>query len=237
MALPTNNHDKMYINANGKRVMRITQVIRVLAKDQLITWANMLGLKGVRYDDEMERTANIGTMVHGVIEQYMSGTELACIDYDAYGVHGFQSELEATHAINSFFKWYDRVRDRYHVKFTELTVIGEDLGGTIDCGIEGFEDPRKVIFVDYKTSPHFYLSQFLQLAGYVKLYEEVYGNDTVEGVMVVLADKKRGNVARARLLSREDLEPLVICFDCLYNTAVATSVLNKTWWKLGKEVK
>lgn len=232
----TDNHNKMYINDDGKRVMRITEVIKVLAKDQLITWANMLGFKHIDYRKELSRTSNIGTMMHGVIEQYMNPKQIAVVDYAAYEVYGFQSQLEASNAINSFFKWYARIKDRYHVKFTEKVVIGKHLGGTIDCGIEGFEDPEKVIFVDYKTSPTFYLTQFLQLAGYVKIYEEKYGPDTVEGVMVVCADKKHGDIAKARFISRKKLDPIMICFDCLYNTAVATKALNATWFALTEEV-
>lgn len=233
----TDNHNKMYINDDGKRVMRITEVIKVLAKDQLITWANMLGFKHIDYKAELNRTANIGTMFHAIVEQYMDPKQLAVIDYDTYGVYGFQSRLEASNAINSFFKWFEKIEPRYHVVFTEKVVIGKDLGGTIDCGIEGFDDPKKVIFVDYKTSPSFYLTQFLQLAGYVKIYEEKYGPDTVEGVMVILADKKKGEKARARIIKRDKLETLMICFDCLYNTAVATRVLNQSWYSLTEGVK
>ena len=232
----TDNHNKMYINDHGKRVMRITEVIKVLAKDQLITWANMLGFKHIDYRKELNRTSNIGTMLHAIIEQYMDPSQLAIIAYDEYGVYGFQSQLEATHAIDSFFKWYDGIKDRYHVQFTEKVVIGEELGGTIDCGISGFDDPDKVIFVDYKTSPNFYLTQFLQLAGYVKIYEEKFGKDTVEGVMVVSADKKHGDKAKARMIKRDKLDPIIVCFDCLYNTAVATKTLNSCWFDLTQEV-
>ena len=233
----TENHNKAYINSKGERVMRITEVIKVLAKDQLMTWANMLGFKGIDYKKELERTANIGSMFHGVVEQFMNPKQLAFIDYSAYGVYGFQSEMEATNAIHSFFEWYEDVKNIIKVKFTEKVVVGEKLGGTIDCGIEGFRDPEKVIFVDYKTSPSFYLSQFLQLAGYVKLYEEVYGEDTVEGVMVVLANKKTGTKARARFIDRDAMGPIILCFDCLYNTAVATKILNNSWWQLGKDIQ
>lgn len=233
----TDNHNKMYINAKGQRVMRITEVIKVLAKDQLMTWANMLGFKGIDYRKELERTSNIGTMFHGVVEQFMDPKQLALIDYDEYKVYGFQSQVEATNAIKSFFLWFEDVKSRYKIKFTEKVIIGETLGGTIDCGINGFEDPEKVIFVDYKTSPNFYLTQFLQLAGYVKIYEEVNGPGTVEGVMVILADKKNGNKARARLIKRKAMDVLLLCFDCLYNTAVATRSLNQSWFALTEEVK
>lgn len=230
------NHSKMYINKDGKRVMRVTEVIKVLAKDQLITWANMLGFKHVDYKKELERTSNIGTMFHSIIEQYMDPKQLAVIDYAEYGVNDYMSQVEASNAINSFFKWYEDVKDKYHVKFTEKVVIGDRLGGTIDCGIDGFKDREKVIFVDYKTSPNFYLTQFLQLCGYVGIYEELYGKDSVEGVMVILADKKKGARARARMIPRDKLEMLMICFDCLYNTALTTKALNSCWYELTEVV-
>lgn len=231
------NHNKMYINEDGDRVLRVTEVIKVLAKDQLIVWANMLGFKGIDYKKELERTANIGSLFHGVAEQYMDKKRLAIIDYEEYGVWGFQSRLEATNAIKSFFKWHDSLSKPYNVAFTEKVVIGKHLGGTIDCGIQGFKDPKKVIFVDYKTSPNFYLTQYLQLSGYVKIYEEKFGKDTVEGVMVILADKKKGNKARAMLIERDRLDPLITCFECLYNTAVATRYLNDVWYDLGEDIK
>ena len=162
----------------------------VLAKDQLLVWANMLGFKGVDYKKELERTANIGTMFHGIVEEYMDPKRVAEINYEKYGVFGFKSELEATNAIQSFFNWYEGVKDYYKIAFTEKVVVGERFGGTIDCGIKGFIDKEKVIFVDYKTSTDFYMTQFLQLAGYVEIYEELYGPNTVEGGMVVLAHQK-----------------------------------------------
>ncbi|MCM1230252.1 MAG: PD-(D/E)XK nuclease family protein [Ruminococcus flavefaciens] len=207
-----------------------------MAKDQLILWANVLGLKGISYRSELERTANIGTMFHGVIEQYTTPGELAIIDYDEYKVYGYQSKKEAANALRSFFTWFDKVAHRYHIKFTEKVVVGKHYGGTIDCGIDGWEDPKKAIFVDYKSGSDFYLSQVLQLAGYVRLYEEVEGPDTVEGVMLVHADKKHGKKAEAIFIHRKKLDPFLVCFDCLYNTAVATKMLESTWRDLCEEV-
>lgn len=230
------NHNKMYINADGERVLRVTEVLKILAKDQIVVWANMLGFKGIDYKKELERTANVGSLFHGVVEQYMSKDKLAIVDYEEYGVYGFQSQLEATNAIKSFFKWYDNLSVKYKVVFLEKVVIGKTLGGTIDCGIQGFKDKNKVIFVDYKTSPNFYMTQFLQLSGYVKIYEEINGPDTVEGVMVVLADKKKGKRARALFIDRSKLDIFITCFDCLYNTAIMTRILDTTWYDLGDEI-
>lgn len=235
MAKTDNNH-KVYINADGERVMRITEIIKVLAKDQLMVWANMLGLEGISYRKEMIRTSNIGTMFHGVIEQYTTPGELAEIDFDAYEIYDYKSRVEATNTLKSFFKWFDTVSSWYHIKFTEKVLVGKKYGGTIDCGINGRKDPNKVIFVDYKSSKDFYLSQVFQLAGYVRLYEEVEGPDTVEGIMIVHADKKNATPAKALYFSREALEPFLVGFDCLYNTAVVTRMLNTSWRDLGEEV-
>lgn len=228
----TDNNGKVYINADGKRVMRVTEVIKYLSKEGLEGWANMLGFKHIDYKKELARTANIGTMVHSVIENFFAKDVLAVIDYDEYEVWGFQSRLEASNAISSFFKWYDDHKDIYKIKFTERVVVGKNLGGTIDTAIEGFKNKNKVILIDYKTASGIYLSMFLQLIGYVIIYEEVYGEDTVEGVMVIQMDKKNGDKANARFISREKLEPLIMAFQCLYNTAVMMEYLNGTWYEL-----
>ena len=233
----TDNHNKVYINAKGDPVMRVTDIIKVLAKDQLMTWANVLGFKHVDFRKELERTSKIGTMFHGFVEDYTHPKRLAVVDPDEYEVYGFQSQREANNAINSFLWWYDNLSVPYDVVFREKTVVGMNYGGTIDCGIRGFNDKEKLIFVDYKTSPAFYMTQFLQLCGYVRLFEEVEGPDTVEGIMVVIADKKNGLPARARLLEREELDMMLICFDCLYNTAVMTRMLNTSWQNLGRAIE
>ena len=104
-------------------------------------------------------------------------------------------------------------------------MVGQDFGGTIDCIIEGWKDPNKVIFVDYKTSKSFYMTQFLQLAAYVILYEEVYGPDTVEGVMVCRLEKSKRKKAEAWFMTREALNPFILCFQCLYDTALGVKIL------------
>ena len=59
------------------------------------------------------------------------------------------------------------------------------------------------------------------------LYEEVYGPDTVEGIMVVRADKKAGKAAKARYLPRNKIDPFILCFQCMYDVAIGTDILNK----------
>ena len=149
------------------------------------------------------------------------------IDFDRFNIEDYGSKMEVRNALESFLKWYKKFTKHhtYNVKFTEFVVVGKHLGGTIDCGIDGWKDPNKVIFVDYKTSGDFYLTQFLQLAAYVMIYEEVYGPDTVEGVMVIRMDKK-GKKGEARFLPRKRLDDYITCFQCLYDVTMGVKFLN-----------
>ena len=81
--------------------------------------------------------------------------------------------------------------------------------------------------MDYKTSKTFYLTQFLQLAAYVMIYEEVYGRNTVEGVMVVKLSKSEDEPAEARFLPRNKIDPFILCFQCMYDVACGTRILDK----------
>lgn len=227
MGKHTDHSYRYYVNKHGEKVRRVSDVIKILAKDSITIWANMLGLKGIKYKDELERTANIGSICHDVLEHYFNPNMLAVLDYEDYGIETEEDKLEVRKALDSFFVWYEEFTKhyKYKVKFTELVVVGEELGGTIDCGIEGFNDPNKVIFVDYKTSRDFYLTQFLQLTAYVMLYEEVYGPNTVEGVMVVCLNKSGGK-CKARFLPRKKMDPFISCFQCMFDVAVATKILD-----------
>ena len=237
MGKKTDNNFKVYVNKNGERVMRVSDIIKILAKEQLILWANNLGFKGISYRKELERTANIGSLCHDVIEKYFNKRYLAEIDYDESDISQYGDKVEVRRALDSFFDWYKRFRKQhtYNIKFTEKVVIGESFGGTIDCGIDGWEDPSKVIFVDYKTSGDFYLTQFLQLAAYVIIYEELYGPDTVEGIMVVRLDKKGGK-AVARFIHRKNLNPFIICFQCMFDVATGIQILNTNLKNLSEKI-
>ena len=223
----TDNHNKYYINSKGERVLRVSEVISSLAKESIATWANFLGFKHVDYKKELERVRNIGTLCHDVLEKYFDDKRLADIDFDQLNITDYSSKMEVRSALESFIKWYKKFikHHTYNVKFTEYVVVGNHLGGTIDCGIDGWKDPDKVIFVDYKTSGDFYLTQFLQLAAYTMIYEEANGPDTVEGVMVIRMDKK-GKKAEARFLPRKKMDEYITCFQCLYDVTMGVKFLN-----------
>ena len=232
----TDNSNKVYVNPLGEKVMRITDIIRILAHEQVITWANMLGFKHVDYTKEISRTADVGTMMHAVLEDFVDPHAIAVVDYDEYGLKDEKSRQECARMIESFIQWHDQVRDRFDVLFQEKTIVGMKYGGTIDLGLRGLRHKDRVLITDYKSSG-FYLSQFLQLAGYARLYEEVNGPDTVDGIMIVAMDKKEAKPAKARYIPRENMDPFMLCFDNLYETAKMVHLLKYSWWRFGEDVR
>lgn len=229
----TNNNSKVYINRFGEPVMRVTQVIKVLNKDQLPAWANKIGLQGIKYQDELNRTSKIGTCCHDVLEAYFSRNRLAVLDYEEAGITSYNDKLEVRRALESFFSWYrsfTKIRP-FNVLRTEQVVVGDYVGGTFDIILEGWDDPNKIIIGDYKTSSGFYLTQFLQLAAYTMIYEEVYGPDTVEGVMLIRMDKK-GKKGEHRIIKRKNLEIYIDLFKVLQDVAMGMDVLKRVHWNV-----
>lgn len=234
----TDNHMKAYVNSHGDRVMRVSDVIKTLSKDELIRWANKIGLQGIAYEDKLNEEANVGSLCHDMIEHFTTPGRLAILDYDQYKISDERHDLKlkVRRAIDSFMKWYRDLIHPYKVLHTEFVVVGENLGGTIDCIIEDWEDPHKVIFVDYKTSRMFVLTQFLQLAAYAMLYEENYGEGTVGGVMVVKLDKYDGHKAKAKLIRRKKLIPLMQMFRKLFEVTIYKKSLEKSFYNIADDI-
>lgn len=232
--MATNNHGKVYINRHGEEVMRITEVIKTLAKDSLILWANMLGFKKVSYRKELERTANIGSLVHAYLEDFSNMRTITSGDVSMdflyqYDISSYGDQYEARNAILSFQRWYNKNANKFHPVFTEKVVVGDHVGGTIDLGLQGIHDKSKVILGDYKTSKDVYLTMYLQLAGYVTIYEEVYGKNTVEGVVVLQLDKASGEEANVLFLPRESLDVFMDMFSHLLEVAMRSRRLSQTY--------
>ena len=111
MGKKTDNHHKYYINDEGEHVMRVSDVIKLVAKEQLMVWANMLGFKGISYKKELERTANIGSLCHSVIEMYFNKNYLAVVDYDEFNIEYYGDKLEVRRALDSFFVWLKKKKE------------------------------------------------------------------------------------------------------------------------------
>jgi hypothetical protein len=152
-----------YKLANGQKVPGATTVLGVMAKPQLIPWANKLGLEGIEAGKYVDKLANIGTLAHYMIECYIKSEQPDLSPFS-------KEEIDlAENSVLSFYEW-EKQYDFYPIK-SELQLVSEQyrFGGTVDCyaQING-----KFTLLDFKTSKAIYEEHIVQLAAYKQLLEE-----------------------------------------------------------------
>ena len=67
-----NDKSNRYYNSEGISVPRVTEILSsMIHNDSLMYWANSLGFRGLKYKDELNKAADIGTNAHFAIEMYL----------------------------------------------------------------------------------------------------------------------------------------------------------------------
>lgn len=160
---------------DGVEYPSVTTILKLLNKDGLQFWANMLGFKRIRVSDALEQSARIGTYVHYLCECKLMN--YSYIKYDA--------KLGYLKEVGKRYTQFLKFLNSYEVDtiFCEKSMISSQLkyAGTIDfCGyIDG-----KLTLLDFKTSKAFYDSMWYQLSAYNELLKEE--NIHVEQVAILL---------------------------------------------------
>ena len=173
MADKTKAHIR-YRDSSGNIVPGVTTITGLLAKPQLIVWANRLGLQGIdstRYTDAM---ADIGTLAHYLIMCYLKNEEPDTSDYSP-------NQLEAANnCFASYLAW-----EKNHTLeplIVEEPLISDELkvGGTPDlyCILDGLHT-----LIDFKTGKALYPEHQYQVAGYGAILEE-YGNPVEQCIIL-----------------------------------------------------
>lgn len=164
---------------NGINIPRVTEILSDMWHDDyLLKWANYLGFNHKKYNDELQKAANIGTMAHDSIEFYIQNGEDPVI-----------SIPESKNAYDGYIKWYKMLLDNGHT----VEVIGMEqkltcqwFGGTYDLllKIDG-----KICLVDFKTSNHISIKYYMQIAAY-KYMLELLGYK-IDYSIILQLDKKK----------------------------------------------
>jgi hypothetical protein len=158
---------------NGKRVPGVTTVLGVINKPALLKWANGLGLQGIDSSTYVDALANIGTLAHEMIQEYLGGPQW---DRNAYT----PTEIDtAENAVLSFFEWERVSGFKMETEAIELQLVSEKYlyGGTVDW--VGTINGQKWL-VDIKTSKGLFPEHTYQVAAYHHmLIENGYQVDNV----------------------------------------------------------
>lgn len=166
------NIDTLY-EYNGRKVPRVTEILsKTIHEDYLMIWANSLGFRRIRYKDELNRAADIGTRAHNSIEEYIK----------------FKIEDSENPAFLSFLLWWNDIHQNNTIRVIgeEETLTCQWYGGTYDLLLE---INGKTYLVDFKTSNHVGFKYFLQISAYRYM---IYLNKgiNIDGAIILQVDKK-----------------------------------------------
>lgn len=193
---------QVYKLADGTKVPGITTVLGVLNKPALMKWANNLGLEGIDSSKYVDTLANVGTLVHDMVEADLAGTVVDTSEYS-------QKEIAtAGVCMTKYREWH--AGHRIDLLDYELQMVSEQhrFGGTLD--IYARVDGKRAL-LDLKTGKAIYDEMILQLAG-LRHLSEASGRMVEQQIILRIGrNEKEGFEARLVVLRSEHLEMVVHC--------------------------
>ena len=134
-------------------VPRVTALLDTIKEDYLLQWANNLGWKRMSYTKTLQTYADIGTLVHNEIENYLKN-----------GIPGISP------GFLSFNEWWERFTSLNKVTNieSELSLECPYFCGTTDLFLTA--NGRNCL-VDFKTSKHIGYKYIMQLAAYTYMLQ------------------------------------------------------------------
>lgn len=166
--------------SNGKKLPSVTTIISALGSDYILKWANSLGFRHLKYEDELNKYAERGSLIHDLLRGEVDPSYIPEIiykdDIQRIEILGYLTKFR------NFLSLYN-----YETLFCEKTFMSETLGyaGTIDwlANINNY-----LMLNDFKTSKMVKFTHLLQLGGYNNLLKEngIY----VDGASIILCNKK-----------------------------------------------
>jgi len=164
---------------NGKQYVRVTQSLNIIAKPGITSWAARVGRKKV--EAVIARRCNLGTTVHNLIERTLKG--------ESFNLGNYEKEIQID--MNLFDEF--RINTCLEPEALEQRLWSNKHGyaGTADAIAHKsrFDNGAHVI-LDWKTSADLYNSYWLQIAAYIKAFEELTKIKLDGGVLVQFRNSK-----------------------------------------------
>ena len=211
-------HGAKYINQEGNRVPSVTTIINGHLgwnKQALLGWTKRMMLGGQDSDKVLDEAAQVGTLLHLLIEGHQQGFDVDTKDYS------YNQEKAAMKAFAGYLQWYEKVK--FKPLRNELVLVNEEMqvGGTIDCIARMGDD---LVVVDWKTSRYLYAENKLQLAAYVYMFEQAQPKANVAYGLVMRFGKDDGKFHQ-HIIKREKLETGIEIFKALVKISQLKSQL------------
>jgi hypothetical protein len=158
--------DSRYYLRNGEYYPSITYVLQYYPKGKYFEdWLKQMGNNA---DYVMRKSAEDGTKVHNMIEDYLNGKELNFLSKDNTPLY----DVEVWKMFLKFVEFWETYKPELIGTEIHLFSDEEKVAGTCDlvCKIED-----QIWVIDYKSSNHIHTIYEFQLAAYNKCYEECFG--------------------------------------------------------------
>lgn len=152
---------KHLYQADGKAYPSVTTILDIVAYSKsIVGWANNLGFKRIRYEDELNRTANQGTFVHE-INQCLVDPEKGAMPI----IKDPLMDYRVRKRVNNFSLKLKEHEGHWNTIFSETGFVSHtyEIGGTMDWYANWYD--QETLF-DYKTSAAVREKHILQLGGY-----------------------------------------------------------------------
>ena len=157
-----------YKNEAGERLPSVTTVLsRYKEAGGLIHWAWELGMEGKNYRDERDKAANVGTVVHDMVEAFIHGDSVELV-LEKAELEGADAD-KAGVSFDAFKRWATLIS--FTPLVTEIPLVSERMqtGGTLDL-VAGTSLGTCV--VDWKAANKVYPEYLVQGATYSAIWDE-----------------------------------------------------------------
>lgn len=156
-----------YKNSKGEKIPGVTTIIgRFKESGALIRWAYNRGKDGLELYESRDKAAELGTIVHSMVEAYIN-----CALYSDIVKDLNEQDYESVKsAFDAFQEWFEA--NKFKVLEQEVQLISEvhQFGGTPDAIAE--DNKGRIVLLDWKTSDGVYPDYLYQLAAYQVLWNE-----------------------------------------------------------------
>lgn len=152
---------------DGKRIKGATTVNSGYPKaEALIRWMVKQGIEEYVNKTQMQKGADIGTILHNYAECYEKG-----LAFDRTLIETSQHKSEIERVIDRFTNWRSNNSDKVLRMEDIIASVELQVGGKIDTLRE--RDGLGLVLSDYKTSKDIYMEQLLQvIGGYRRMLRE-----------------------------------------------------------------
>lgn len=201
-------HQHYYLK-NGQEVVGVTTVLGLLNKPALVMWAYKLGTQNIKFWEITNKSKNIGTIAHYLIECKINNERP-----DKNYLNDFsKNEVDGGYcSYNLFDKWLNS----HKVVFqdSELQLVSEEYGygGTID--IIAYVDGKKTL-IDIKTGKNVFPETQYQLSAYKQLYDENHLHSKIQKALILHLPHEGKTAYDVQLTSLSRLDCLFEGFVCL----------------------